>query len=834
MSSAAFKNSTLIVTVASLTLLISAVLLFSLQAYRVMLATRFTLTDDAYISLRYAWNWANGVGVVWQPGDRVEGYTNFLQVALLALGLRLGADGETVAYVIGWTAGFASLLVAFLLARAVSADARAGLWAGGTAALLLAALPDFAFWSMSGMETPLFVLLCLTALWLLARTLTAPERIARAALLGGALAGVAMTRPDGLLLTGAVVGAMGLAFRRDRAQRRSVGRALLAALTVFAVIYGWYFLWRLTYYGQLWPNTFYVKVGSSPKQIERGVDYVWRMLHTMGLYPLVLGAALSAAPWRQWLGRADRDGGTPRLAVRMAIVGFGALYLAYLIYIGGDHFGPRLALAVVAVLVMLSADALVEMAAALRRADVRAVIASVAVVCFFATTFHFARTMKAFSPDQILASVQPNWNRLGLWLKENAPTQSVIAVDAAGAIPYFSQLRAIDMLGLNDLHIAHIDVPDMGAGKPGHEKFDSAYVYSRSPDWIAVLMDHNGSPDVGLSRWPESERYSLYLVVQTIDETRPWHRLVDQDADIRALWDEGYRYGLWKRNERIIPEHREVDFSVMTKRGVWEERRRMLEDFDYLFSKELGATLAFDVEGGGMLALVTICHSWSGMIEVRIADVRYRIDLYASEETGTLLQCVHWIDLPGATTERIPVTIEVLPYKNPASASTEVFLNRVLTFREAWSSSRARLVQETVEPLDLSALTRRGIWEQRPQALAERDYLMSREPGASLEFAAPGGGALEIVTICHDWSGIIAVQIGNQRYRADLYRPTLEASCRHQFDLPGAATERIPVTIEVLPDRNPASASTEVFIQRIAVVRVAEAGQRAHFDDKAP
>ncbi len=40
--------------------------------------------DDAYISFQYAKNWASGNGVVFNPGERVEGYTNFLWVALLA------------------------------------------------------------------------------------------------------------------------------------------------------------------------------------------------------------------------------------------------------------------------------------------------------------------------------------------------------------------------------------------------------------------------------------------------------------------------------------------------------------------------------------------------------------------------------------------------------------------------------------------------------------------------------------------------------------------------------------------------------------------------------
>ena len=49
------------------------------------------IADDAYISFRFAANWANGLGPVWNAGERVEGYTNPLWVALAALGEWLGA-----------------------------------------------------------------------------------------------------------------------------------------------------------------------------------------------------------------------------------------------------------------------------------------------------------------------------------------------------------------------------------------------------------------------------------------------------------------------------------------------------------------------------------------------------------------------------------------------------------------------------------------------------------------------------------------------------------------------------------------------------------------------
>jgi hypothetical protein len=48
--------------------------------------------DDAYITLRYARYFAAGQGPVWNPGERVEGYTDFLWMALIAALHRLGAD----------------------------------------------------------------------------------------------------------------------------------------------------------------------------------------------------------------------------------------------------------------------------------------------------------------------------------------------------------------------------------------------------------------------------------------------------------------------------------------------------------------------------------------------------------------------------------------------------------------------------------------------------------------------------------------------------------------------------------------------------------------------
>src|SRR5438105_15822381 len=59
------------------------------------------LDDDSFISFRYARNLLRGDGLVYNPGERVEGYTNFLWVVLSAGAMGLGVAPELAAQVLG-------------------------------------------------------------------------------------------------------------------------------------------------------------------------------------------------------------------------------------------------------------------------------------------------------------------------------------------------------------------------------------------------------------------------------------------------------------------------------------------------------------------------------------------------------------------------------------------------------------------------------------------------------------------------------------------------------------------------------------------------------------
>src|SRR3954451_10367493 len=81
---------------------------FSLQG-----RTYFTLFDDSMISMQYARNFAHGHGLVWNAGEHVEGYSNFLWTLWMSLVHFVGVDDRYTSLVVMLSG--AALLVATLL-----------------------------------------------------------------------------------------------------------------------------------------------------------------------------------------------------------------------------------------------------------------------------------------------------------------------------------------------------------------------------------------------------------------------------------------------------------------------------------------------------------------------------------------------------------------------------------------------------------------------------------------------------------------------------------------------------------------------------------------------
>ncbi len=227
-----------------------AVLLFLLHA----LVFGSWIVDDAGISFAYARSLAGGHGLVAQPGvPPVEGFSNPLWVLLLTPALLLHLFDPIITpkvLAVVLTAGTFVLLYRSLL------DLTGSRLAAALPPVLLALDTSFAAWSVSGLENPLYAFLFALLFWLLARERRAGAS-PRSALGAGAMAaGIALTRPDGLVF--AILYPLLTLLTESRPFRRVFFR-ITAYAAAFAAVFGGYLAFRILYFGDFVPNTFHAK-----------------------------------------------------------------------------------------------------------------------------------------------------------------------------------------------------------------------------------------------------------------------------------------------------------------------------------------------------------------------------------------------------------------------------------------------------------------------------------------------------------------------------------------------------------------------------------------------
>ena len=446
-------------------------------------------SDDSFISLRYAERLLEGQGLTWTDGERVEGYSNLLWVLLVALFGACGVELVTAARALGVLCTIAALLG---LAAALRPRGPREAAVAAVAPLLVAGSQPVLVWSIAGLEGPLMLALLAWGFAGLAQlcrhqTSDTPPR-ARALLVAGAPFALACwTRPDSPLwaLTAGVGVGLGWLGHSRGAVRQAVNCALLfgAPAMVAASLQT---AFRFVYYGDLVPNTAHVKAELALSSLEPGAAFVVDALTSMPA--LTVAATIGALA--AMTSRRSRSTALPPLLAVLA-------WLAYLCVIGGDHFpGLRLLHGALAPLALLAGLGL----ARLPRATGWAAAAALAGAGLAGADAFLAR---ANERSQEARAEVWEWHgkALGDVLgRAFADQQARLAVDAAGALPYYSKLPCLDMLGLCDRTIATTPFPAWIETvrpeiprPPGHMRGNGAYVMDRQPD-LMVFQHAPGLP----------------------------------------------------------------------------------------------------------------------------------------------------------------------------------------------------------------------------------------------------------------------------------------------------------------------------------------------------
>jgi arabinofuranosyltransferase len=272
------------------------------------------LGDDSYITMRSVDNWVNGYGLTWNPGERVQTFTHPLWLLLIS-GI-YAVLGNAYFSLIGLSLLMSLVVMLIFLSQDVQDEF---ILAFGWLLLILSR--SFMDYSTSGLENPLSHLLALSfALIFIGKSnLQGNWRTFVLALLAGL---AVFNRMDTLLL---YLPALALLFWNEKS-RRTLG-LMLAGFVPF-MLWG---LFAIFYYGFFFPNTYYAKLNTSiptGNLIHQGFIYYLNQTLFDPLTLVVIACGLlTTLAW----------GETRQRAIAAGIV----LYLAYVVYIGGDLMSGR-------------------------------------------------------------------------------------------------------------------------------------------------------------------------------------------------------------------------------------------------------------------------------------------------------------------------------------------------------------------------------------------------------------------------------------------------------------------------------------------------------------
>lgn len=444
--------------------------------------------DDAFISFRYARNFAEGHGLVWNVGERVEGYTNFLWTVCLTPAYWLGIDIVNYSYMLSLAAFACTLVFTYKLAMEVVDDRRVG-W---LAVALLATNYSFSCYATGGLETQFVTALITGAAWLLLRFL---KRRSWLSILGAAAlsACAVMTRMDAtvMLVPCWLFVALDVWRTGDAGEWRRFGAACLVGA---APVLAWLW-WRHAYYGDWVPNTFYIK--SAGSRWIRGVYYV-------GLFGLVYGGWLllpicGIALWRRRLSRNARLLGVA-----------GILWCLYVVAVGGDFMEFRMLIQMLPLIAIGGAFVVLRAV----RSNLTRAIVLIVVLCSSALHGLSGISFPGVQSVSNLKLHHREWKQCAETLAQALGDdlgQTKIAVTCAGIIPYYLHCPAVDLLGLNDREIARhgerVQPANRWLGaRPGHTKIANyetvknrrVHLLLNTP-WRVQEHDLDGQTALGIS-----------------------------------------------------------------------------------------------------------------------------------------------------------------------------------------------------------------------------------------------------------------------------------------------------------------------------------------------
>jgi len=510
----------------------------------------FCLFDDAMISMRYAWNLSHGFGLVWNPGEYVEGYTNLLMTLLMSLATLVfdKVDAVLTIQVLGAFCILANAYLVMLIAdQLVSRQERYRKLFLTLAFLCALSYYPLAYWSLMGMETGLVaVLLSLSVLSALRYTKN--RRPAQGILISVSLGLAFLTRPDALILIVPVFGYTFYAALKSERSARGLS-FLFGMIGLYALFVVGHELFRWGYYGEWLPNTYTLRVSGIPLSVRivNGIGFIARFVSEVYVLLTVAAAGIVFA--------FRRD--------KLFLASVFVVLICYQVWAGGDPWDYwRMLSPAVPLVLVLGAHAIFRAlesisdtegfrryflsAPILRRRHTQGVLACLLVLALLWSP------NSRFLPEIALLGMpydaENNVLRVNsaLAIEQVTTPDATVGVFGAGAIPYYSGRSAIDFLGKADRHIAGLTatLPDLRGVKrfssyrPGHNKFDLEYsIKELKPTYVeGFWVEEQNVVDWARSEYVMVEYGGMPLYLRESSGDVRWDAVGKDREEVSDLW----------------------------------------------------------------------------------------------------------------------------------------------------------------------------------------------------------------------------------------------------------------------------------------------------------
>jgi hypothetical protein len=453
----------------------------------------FVLFDDEMISMRFAKNIADGNGPVWNVGEnpRVEGYSNPLWMLYMTIPHLLKIPINYTSLFIQLTA-LVLVIINLIQVWVISRKLYPGnlIITGGALLFNIFYLP-FLAWTLLGTEVSLLIVLFNMSVIISFRNFT-ENRFSIYQILPAAIA--MFVRMDAAVVFIALSTFLYIAGKEHRR------KILLSGLILFIGINGIILLIRYYYYGEIFPNTYFLKMTGFPfyYRIIKGILVAGKFIFFFNFIFFLLSFYFAFKEKRK---------------IFYLIPILFAAQIFYSIYVGGDAWewwggaNRYISVLIPAFFIMVSVAMYKSVTVTIEYLKEKKVVNLVKyqpvllIVAFSACLFNMNCMNGKFTFRELYFKIKPftvvfNQKQLetALLLGKIAKKEASVAVVAAGTVPYFSGLKTYDLLGKNDKFIARTKankIPNKISLRefiPGHNKWDYSYTIGKlKPDIVLNL-----------------------------------------------------------------------------------------------------------------------------------------------------------------------------------------------------------------------------------------------------------------------------------------------------------------------------------------------------------